>query len=93
MPDWHHRHDVMPRMSPFADVGRRGIRAYAARSGQTEEEFLKRLGESWTPEMAGSALVDLVRTDAATTAPEYLLTGAGLQKLPCNTGAGRIKSG
>ena len=73
---------VMPRMSPFADVGRRGIRAYAARSGQTEEEFLKQLGESWTPEMAGSALVDLVRTDAATTAPEYLLTGAGLQKLP-----------
>ena len=73
---------VMPRMSPFADVGRRGIRAYAARSGQTEEEFLKQLGESWTPEMAGSALVDLVRADAATTAPEYLLTGAGLQKLP-----------
>jgi NAD(P)-dependent dehydrogenase (short-subunit alcohol dehydrogenase family) len=73
---------VMPRMSPFADVGRQGIRAYAARSGQTEEEFLKHLGESWTPEMAGSALVDLVRTDAATTAPEYLLTGAGLQKLP-----------
>jgi NAD(P)-dependent dehydrogenase (short-subunit alcohol dehydrogenase family) len=73
---------VMPRMSPFADVGRQGIRAYAARSGQTEEEFLKQLGESWTPEMAGSALVDLVRTDAATTAPEYLLTGAGLQKLP-----------
>ena len=73
---------VMPRMSPFADVGRQGIRAYAARSGQTEEEFLKQLGESWTPEMAGSALVDLVRADAATTAPEYLLTGAGLQKLP-----------
>ena len=73
---------VMPRMSPFADVGRRGIRAYAARSHQTEEEFLKQLGESWTPEMAGSALVDLVRADAATTAPEYLLTGAGLQKLP-----------
>jgi 3-oxoacyl-[acyl-carrier protein] reductase len=73
---------VMPRMSPFADVGRQGIRAYAARSGQTEEEFLKQLGESWTPEMAGSALVDLIRADAATTAPEYLLTGAGLQKLP-----------
>jgi NAD(P)-dependent dehydrogenase (short-subunit alcohol dehydrogenase family) len=73
---------VMPRMSPFADVGRQGIRAYAARSGQTEEEFRKQLGESWTPEMAGSALVDLVRADAATTAPEYLLTGAGLQKLP-----------
>jgi hypothetical protein len=35
-----------------------------------------------TPEGAGSALVDLVRADAATTAPGYLLTAAGLQKLP-----------
>ena len=73
---------VMPRMSPFADVGRRGVRAYAARSGQTEEEFVKQLGESWTPEMAGSAVVELVRADPATTAPGYLLTGAGLQTLP-----------
>jgi hypothetical protein len=35
-----------------------------------------------TPETAGSALVDLVRADPATTAPGYLLTAAGLQKLP-----------
>ena len=28
---------VMPRMTPFGDVGRRGVRAYAARDGQTEE--------------------------------------------------------
>jgi 3-oxoacyl-[acyl-carrier protein] reductase len=35
-----------------------------------------------TPETAGSALIDLVRADPATTAPEYLLTAAGLQKLP-----------
>jgi hypothetical protein len=32
--------------------------------------------------MAGSALVDLVRADSATTAPGYLLTAAGLQELP-----------
>jgi 3-oxoacyl-[acyl-carrier protein] reductase len=43
---------------------------------------LKQLGDLLTPEMAGSALVDLVRADPATTAPGYLLTGAGLQKLP-----------
>jgi NAD(P)-dependent dehydrogenase (short-subunit alcohol dehydrogenase family) len=73
---------VMPRMSPFAGVGRRGVRAYAARSGQTEEEFAEQLGEAWTPEIAGSALVELVRADPATTAPGYLLTGAGLQTLP-----------
>src|SRR5262245_14987743 len=73
---------VMPRMTPFGDVGRRGVRAYAARGGQTEEAYLKKMGEPLTPEMAGAALVDLVRADPATTAPGYLLTAAGLQKLP-----------
>jgi NAD(P)-dependent dehydrogenase (short-subunit alcohol dehydrogenase family) len=73
---------VMPRMTPFGDVGRRGVRAYAARSGQTEQAFLNQLGDPLTPEIAGSALVDLVREDPATTDPGYLLTGAGLRKLP-----------
>jgi NAD(P)-dependent dehydrogenase (short-subunit alcohol dehydrogenase family) len=73
---------VMPRMTPFGDVGRRGVRAYAARSGQTEEAYLQQLGDPLTPEIAGSALVDLIRADPATTAPGYLLTGAGLQHLP-----------
>jgi NAD(P)-dependent dehydrogenase (short-subunit alcohol dehydrogenase family) len=73
---------VMPRMTPSGDVGRRGIRAYAARTGQTEEAYLKQLGDVWTPEMAGSALVNLVRAGPAVTAPGYLLTAAGLQELP-----------
>jgi NAD(P)-dependent dehydrogenase (short-subunit alcohol dehydrogenase family) len=74
---------VLPTtMTPFGDVGRLGIRGYAARGGQTEEAYLKQVGELLTPEMAGSALVDLVRADPATTAPEYGLTAAGLQKLP-----------
>src|SRR5258705_7922558 len=72
----------MPRMTPFGDVGRRGVRAYAARSGQTDEAYLEQLGELLTPERAGSALVELIRADPASTAPGYLLTGAGLQKLP-----------
>ena len=73
---------VMPRMTPYGDVGRRGVRAYAARTGQTEEAYLKQLGELLTPELAGAVLVDLVRADPATAAPGYVLTGAGLQKLP-----------
>ena len=73
---------VMPRMTPFGDVGRRGVRAYAARAGQTEEAYLNQLGDPVTPEIAGSALVDLVRADPATTAPGYVLTGAGLRQLP-----------
>jgi NAD(P)-dependent dehydrogenase (short-subunit alcohol dehydrogenase family) len=73
---------VMPRMTPCGDVGRRAVRAYAARAGQTEDAYLKQLGELLTPELAGAVLVDLVRADPATVAPGYVLTGAGLQKLP-----------
>jgi hypothetical protein len=69
-------------MTPFGDVGKRGVRAYAARGGQTEAAYLAQMGELLTPETAGSALVDLVRADPSTTAPGYLLTAAGLQKLP-----------
>ena len=79
---------VMPRMTPFGDVGRRGIQGYAARGGQTEEAFLAQMGELLTPEKAGSALVDLVRADPASTAPGYLLTGAGLQQVPAGPSRG-----
>jgi NAD(P)-dependent dehydrogenase (short-subunit alcohol dehydrogenase family) len=40
---------VMPRMTPLGDVGKRGVRAYAARSGQTEEAYLKQLGGTVEP--------------------------------------------
>jgi NAD(P)-dependent dehydrogenase (short-subunit alcohol dehydrogenase family) len=72
---------VMPKLTPFGEAGSLGIRAYAARAGQTEQAYVTELGELLTPEIAGSALVDLVRTDPATTAPGYLLTAAGLQKV------------
>jgi hypothetical protein len=48
---------------------------------QYEPEVLI-MGELLTPEMAGFAPVDLVRADPATTASGYLLSAAGLQKLP-----------
>jgi short-subunit dehydrogenase len=35
---------VLPRMTPFGDVGRRGVRAYATRAGQTEQEYLQQFG-------------------------------------------------
>jgi NAD(P)-dependent dehydrogenase (short-subunit alcohol dehydrogenase family) len=73
---------VLPRITPLTDLGRPAVRAYAARSGQSEEEYLQEMGEPLTPEVAGAALVELVRADAASVAPGYLLTGAGLQKLP-----------
>jgi NAD(P)-dependent dehydrogenase (short-subunit alcohol dehydrogenase family) len=73
---------VLPRITPATDLGLTAIRAYAARSGQSEEEYLSQAGEPLTPQGAGAALVDLVRADAAALAPAYLLAAAGLQKLP-----------
>lgn len=73
---------VMPRMTPFGGVGRRGIRAYAARTGQSEDAYLAQLGNVLTPEIAGAAMLQLVSSDPATMAAGYLLTGDGLQPLP-----------
>jgi NAD(P)-dependent dehydrogenase (short-subunit alcohol dehydrogenase family) len=72
---------VLPRITPLTDLGRPAVRAYAARSGQTEEQYIQQFGEPLTPEVAGTAVVELVRADTEAVAPGYLLTGAGLQKL------------
>jgi NAD(P)-dependent dehydrogenase (short-subunit alcohol dehydrogenase family) len=72
---------VMPRITPVTELGRSAARAYAARSGQSEEEYLQQMGKTLTAEAAGAALVDLVLADASSVAPGYLLTGGGLQKL------------
>lgn len=72
---------VLPRITPVTDLGRSASRAYAARSGITEEQYTKQMGEPLTAEAAGAAVVELVRAQAGTVAPGYLLTSAGLQKL------------
>jgi NAD(P)-dependent dehydrogenase (short-subunit alcohol dehydrogenase family) len=71
---------VMPQLTPLGDVGKSGVRAYAARSGLTEEVFIKQMGELLTPETAGAALLGLVTKDPAALAPGYVLTAAGLQE-------------
>jgi NAD(P)-dependent dehydrogenase (short-subunit alcohol dehydrogenase family) len=73
---------LLPRITPLTDLGRPAIEAYAARAGQSVEEHVEQLGPLVTPEIAGAALVELVQADAATVAPGYMLTGAGLQELP-----------
>jgi NAD(P)-dependent dehydrogenase (short-subunit alcohol dehydrogenase family) len=73
---------VLPRITPHGAVGRRGIRAYAVRNGETEEAFLDRVGAPLTPEQAGSAVLDLVRKEPEALAAGYVLTAAGLQELP-----------
>jgi NAD(P)-dependent dehydrogenase (short-subunit alcohol dehydrogenase family) len=72
---------VLPKITPLTDVGRPAVRAYAARSGQSEEEYIQQLGPLVTPEVAGTAVVGLVQADPATISPGYLLTGAGAREL------------
>jgi 3-oxoacyl-[acyl-carrier protein] reductase len=73
---------VLPYFAPVTGVGRPAVQAYAARAGQPVEEYLQQQGPLVTPQIAGTALVELVQADAATVAPGYRLTGTGLQKLP-----------
>lgn len=72
---------VLPYFAPATGVGRPAVQAYAARAGQSTEEFLAQQGSLVTPEIAGAALVTLVQADAGTVAPAYRLSGDGLQKL------------
>ena len=72
---------VLPRITPLTDLGRPAVAAYAARSGQTEQEYLQHFGEPLTPQVAGAALVELIQADAGRVGSAYLLTGAGLQEL------------
>ena len=77
---------VLPRFAPLTGVGQPAVQAYAARAGQSVEDYLqshvRSTGALVTAEIAGSAIVELARADRATVAPAYLLTGTGLQKLP-----------
>jgi len=72
---------VLPRITPLTDLGRPAVEAYAARNGQTEEQYLAPFGAPLTPEKAGDALVELLQTNTDELAPEYLLSAAGLQAL------------
>ena len=72
---------VLPRITPLTELGRPAVRAYAARSGLSEDEYVAQFGEPLTPAGAGAAIVELVAADVATVAPAYLLGGSGLQEL------------
>lgn len=73
---------VFPQLTPLTDLGRPALLAYAARGGQSEEEYVRQLGEPLTPEAAGAALIELLTANAATLASGYLLTGTELKQLP-----------
>jgi 3-oxoacyl-[acyl-carrier protein] reductase len=73
---------VFPYFAPTTGVGQPAVRAYAARAGQSLEAFLQQQGSLVTPQVAGTALAELLGMDAAKVAPAYRLSGTGLQQLP-----------
>jgi NAD(P)-dependent dehydrogenase (short-subunit alcohol dehydrogenase family) len=72
---------VLPQLTPLTDLGRAAVRAYAERAGQSEEQYVAQLGEPLTPEIAGAAVVELMRAQPAALAPAYRLTHGGLQQI------------
>jgi len=70
---------VLPRLTPNTDLGLPAVKAYAARYGQTEAEYIAGLGTPLTPAGAGAAVVELLGLESV--APGYLLTGDGLRPL------------
>ena len=72
---------ILPRITPLTDLGRPAVEAYAARRGQSVEEYIDQFGAVLTPEIAGAAVLELVLAEAAAVAPAYLLTGDGLKEL------------
>jgi 3-oxoacyl-[acyl-carrier protein] reductase len=70
---------VYPFFAPATGVGAPAVAAYAARAGLPLEQFLAQQPSLLTPEIAGAAVVELVRLDAGDLASGYRLSGDGLQ--------------
>ncbi len=70
---------VLPQFAPLTGVGRPAVQAYAGRAGLSVEDFLRAQPfPMLSPEIAGTALVELAQTDADSVSPAYVLNGAGL---------------
>jgi hypothetical protein len=46
---------VLPRITPLTDLGRPAVRAYAARSGQSEQEYIQQMGGPLTTQATRSS--------------------------------------
>jgi 3-oxoacyl-[acyl-carrier protein] reductase len=68
--------------APLTGVGAPATQAYAERTGQTLDDFVRHMGPLLTPEIAGSSMIELTRTAAVNIAPSYLLTANGLEQRP-----------
>src|SRR5256885_11946614 len=59
---------LLPYFAPVTGVGEPAVRAYAARAGQSPEDFLEQQGSLVTPEVAGAALGELAQADGVAPA-------------------------
>jgi NAD(P)-dependent dehydrogenase (short-subunit alcohol dehydrogenase family) len=72
---------VLPRITPATGLGLPGVRAYAARQGISEEQYLSKQGPPVTPEGTGEAFLTLAAGELDGNVA-YMLTGAGLAVAP-----------
>jgi NAD(P)-dependent dehydrogenase (short-subunit alcohol dehydrogenase family) len=73
---------VLPKLTPETALGLAAVRGYAARAGVSPEQYASRFGAPVTPELAGSAFLELATAELSDDV-SYLLTGdAGLTALP-----------
>ena len=71
---------ILPQLTPATELGAAAAAAYAARAGQTVEEFAASRGPALAVEQVGQAVVDLI-TDPGLDQASYLLTAGGLRPL------------
>jgi NAD(P)-dependent dehydrogenase (short-subunit alcohol dehydrogenase family) len=72
---------VLPRITPATGLGLPAVRAYAARQGVSEEQYVSAQGPLVTPQVAGAAFASLA-TEELDDNVAYMLTGAGLVAAP-----------
>ncbi len=73
---------VLPKLTPVTALGLAAVRGYAERAGISPEQYASGFGPPVTPELAGSAFLQLAAGELSGDVA-YLLTGdAGLAALP-----------
>lgn len=71
---------VLPKLTPFTDLGAAAVAAYARRAGTDVEEFVKQSGPALLPEQVGKHIVDLA-TSTDQSSGAYLLTPDGMKEI------------
>lgn len=75
-------HTLLPQLNPNTRLGAAGVAAYAAKAGETTEQFVrKRFGNPLTPEIAAQAVTSVLNGEHDEHG-ELMLVGKGLIPVP-----------